>query len=127
VLVCVCLFVLQVCSSMFGANAADSLDSVLCGAVQLELFLAQQQAPGSPGQAMAAAQERVSRATRHVSRGHCASYKTGNDRVHSLVRAPLRCCAVLIYTCPRQTQQLSPVCAACSPWRCVSSCPMRST
>lgn len=41
---------------MFGANAADSLGAVLCGAVQLELFLAQQQAPG---QAMAAAQDRV--------------------------------------------------------------------
>lgn len=46
---------------MFGANAADSLGSVLCGAVQLELFLAQQQAPpNSPAQAMAAAQDRVS-------------------------------------------------------------------
>lgn len=58
---CVCLLAMQVCSSMFGANAADSLGSVLCGAVQLELFLAQQQAPpNSPAQAMAAAQDRVS-------------------------------------------------------------------
>lgn len=45
---------------MFGPNVAESLGAILCGAVQLELFLAQQQAPDSPAQAMAAAQERVS-------------------------------------------------------------------
>jgi hypothetical protein len=50
---------LQVCSSMFGSNAADSLESILCGAVQQELFITQQQA-ASPAEALGAAQQRVS-------------------------------------------------------------------
>ena len=57
---CVLCGCLQVCSSMFGPNAANSLAAILCGAVQQEFFLAQQQAPNSPAQELLIAQQRVS-------------------------------------------------------------------
>lgn len=70
---CAVLCFAQVCSSMFGGNAANSLEAILCGAVQLELFMAQQQAPDAPGQAMSAAQQQVSHMCVTGRPQHCSS------------------------------------------------------
>jgi hypothetical protein len=85
---------------MFGPNAAESLGAVLCGAVQLELFLAQQQTTTSPAQAMAAAQERVRRRPcQHKAGnvGHCLAARVATAQPSAAVVCSAYCspaCAI---------------------------------